>query len=76
MSNLTSLRREIERMQELARQKRPSQCTCRYLTIVESEPLSDEQAQILEANRLCFDQNHELAHTGFTFVQVPAAQGV
>ncbi len=76
MSNLAALRREIERMTTFARETRPSQCVCRYLEIVESEPLSEVQAQILEANRLCFDQNHELAHTGFTFVQVPAAQGV
>jgi hypothetical protein len=75
-SNLSSLKREIKRMQELARETRPSQCVCRYIEIVGSEPLSEVQANILEANRLCFDQNHERAHTGFIFVEVPAAQGV
>jgi hypothetical protein len=71
MSNLAALRREIERMAALARETRPSQCKCRYLTIVESEPLSEEQAQILESNHACYELNH--SHTGFAYIEVPAA---
>lgn len=68
--SLQQLRRQLERMKELARE-RPAYCTCLFIEIVEGSTLTDEQAQTLEANRACYDQNHERAHTGFTYVEVP-----
>jgi hypothetical protein len=74
MSNLASLKREIERMKELARQKRPSECTCRYIEILESEPLTEEQERVLTANMACYERNHDhRAHAGFAYVELPAA---
>jgi hypothetical protein len=74
MSNLTSLKREIERMKELARE-RPASCCCRYLEIVRGAPLTDEQARILESNRACYERNHdhERGHIGWRYVKVPPA---
>ncbi len=78
MSNLTSLKREIERMKTLAQEQRPHSCTCRYVEIVESEPLTEEQARLLENNRACYERNHEDAniHTAWRYVKVPPAPGV
>jgi hypothetical protein len=74
MSNLAALRREIERMKTWTKEKRPSQCVCHFVEIVQGSTLTEGQAKILEANLTCFEQNHD--HTGFTFIEVPAAQGV
>jgi len=74
MSNLASLRREIERMKELARE-RPVSCFCRYVEIVESEPLTEEQERILESNRECRERSHEeRTHVGFVYLEIPRQQ--
>jgi hypothetical protein len=74
MSNLAALKREIERMKTWAREQHPAQCACHFVEIIEGSTLTNEQAKILEANLTCFEQNHD--HTGFTFIEVPAAQDV
>jgi hypothetical protein len=70
MSNLVSLKREIERLKKLARE-RPNICVCRYIEVVEGELLTGEQERILERNRACYERNHDLrAHAGFSSVIV------
>ena len=58
-------------MQELARQKRPSECTCRYIEILEGEPLTEEQERVLTDNIACYERNHENSHTGFAYIEMP-----
>jgi transposase len=70
---IRSLRRELERLKELARDERPIECFCRYVEIVDgSEQLTEEQTRILERNRDCYERNHAPGeHTGFVYVEVP-----
>jgi hypothetical protein len=44
-------------------------CVCRYVEIVEGEPLTDELRKQVEANVLCFEHHkHTRSHVGFSTV--------
>jgi hypothetical protein len=71
--NLTNLKRELERLKEIARD-RPIKCFCRYVEIQSGKPLTEEQGRILENNMECRERIHEdRAHVGFAYVEVPPA---
>ncbi len=73
--SLQKLKNQLERMMEQAREQRSSQCVCHFVEIIEGS-ITDEQAKILEANRACYEQNHERTHIGFTYDGIsPASQG-
>jgi hypothetical protein len=74
MSNILSLKREIERLKNLVLD-RPVGCVCRYIEIVEGATLTEEQERVLESNRDCYERNHDQrAHVGFTAVIIAPIQ--
>ena len=71
MSSLVVLKREIERLKNLARE-RSDICVCRYVEVVEGKSLTDKQERVLIANRECYERNHnQSAHVGFVYVELP-----
>jgi len=68
---LRSLRRELERLEEIAR-SRPIGCVCRLVHVELGQPLTEEQQATLDNNDRCPAHNH----AGFTVVEVvPISSG-
>jgi flagellar biosynthesis chaperone FliJ len=71
--NLVVLKREVERLKNLARE-RSDICVCRYIEIVKGATLTEEQERVLENNRECYERNHDQrAHVGWSYIEVPPA---
>lgn len=46
-------------------------CKCQFIYFNEGEPLTEDQERILEANRKCFERNHNRKyHIGITHIEV------
>jgi hypothetical protein len=68
---LTQLKREVERLKDLARNRRIF-CACQYIEIQASQSLTGEQERILQNNRTCYERNQNgTAHVGWTSIIVP-----
>lgn len=69
MAKVTLARLEDLKRRATERAPRRDGCACRYVDIVEGEPMSEEERKQVEANVLCFERHkHSRRHVGFSTV--------